>query len=299
VLSGVHILLSYACTFECDHCFLHCSPGAGGTFSFAQIKKLLEQTKQVESVKMIFFEGGEPFLFFPLLLHSAQLASSMGYDIGIVTNGYWATTEADAELWLKPFSDLGITALSISEDDFHNPDGTESPASRALAAARKLGLPVGSICIEPPTIRLPASDAKDKGEPIVGGDVRFRGRAADKLTAGLPTRSWREFTKCPDEDLTSQSRVHIDAYGYVHICQGLCMGNIWQTPLKEMLDSYCPESHPVCGPLARGGPAALAEELSVDHEEKYVDACHFCYLVRRGLIEKFPEHLAPRQVFGL
>ncbi len=33
--------------------------------------------------------------------------------------------------------------------------------------------------------------------------------------------------------------------------------------------------------------------------EGYVDGCHLCYLLRRDLIDRFPEHLAPRQVYDL
>jgi len=30
-----------------------------------------------------------------------------------------------------------------------------------------------------------------------------------------------------------------------------------------------------------------------------VDACHLCYRTRQALLERFPEYLAPRQVYGL
>ena len=57
--------------------------------------------------------------------------------------------------------------------------------------------------------------------------------------------------------------------------------------------------HPICAPLAKGGPAALAEKYRVVHEKKFIDECHFCYLVRRALISQFPQYLAPKQVYGL
>ena len=47
MLSAIHILLTYACTYECDHCFLHCSPNAKGTFSFEQIRNLLGQAREI------------------------------------------------------------------------------------------------------------------------------------------------------------------------------------------------------------------------------------------------------------
>jgi hypothetical protein len=104
---------------------------------------------------------------------------------------------------------------------------------------------------------------------------------------------------CPYEDLRDPGRVHIDAYGHVHLCQGLSMGNLWSTPLSELVASYDGERHPVAGPLLRGGPAALARAYHVPHAKEYVDECHFCYSLRKALLDQFPEFLGPRQVYGL
>ena len=77
------------------------------------------------------------------------------------------------------------------------------------------------------------------------------------------------------------------------------MGNLWQQPLAELAAAYEADTHPICRPLARGGPALLAGEYGVTPEAGYVDECHFCYSVRRLLVDRFPESLAPRQVYGL
>ena len=61
-LSGVHLLLTYECNFECDHCFVWGSPRQQGTLSPKQIPRVLEQSKQLGTVEWIYFEGGEPFL---------------------------------------------------------------------------------------------------------------------------------------------------------------------------------------------------------------------------------------------
>jgi hypothetical protein len=66
-----------------------------------------------------------------------------------------------------------------------------------------------------------------------------------------------------------------------------------------LVAGYEPASHPVCGPLLEGGPAELAARYGVEHEAEYVDACHLCYAVRRQLRDRFPECLAPAQVYGL
>ncbi|MGE5262707.1 MAG: radical SAM protein [Acidobacteriota bacterium] len=297
MLTGVHFLLTYHCTFECDHCFVFGSPDAKGTFTFIQVCQVLEQARQIDSVNTVYFEGGEAMLYYPLLIESIRQARRLGLQVGIVTNAYFATSEQDAALWFAPLAQLGIADLSISDDAFHS-DEQDSPGKRAVRAAQKLGLPAASICIEQPTVIADAATG-GKGKPIVGGGVMFRGRAAEKLTAGLPTRPWESFTECRHEDLAEPSRLHVDAYGNVHLCQGISIGNLWETPLTKMMTEYRVEGHPIAGPLAEGGPALLAKEFQVPVQDGYVDACHLCYSVRKSLMERFPQYLAPRQMYGL
>ena len=62
-LSSLHILLTFQCIFECEHCFVWGSPAQQGTMTLAQIRQVLEQARQTGSITKIFFEGGEPFLY--------------------------------------------------------------------------------------------------------------------------------------------------------------------------------------------------------------------------------------------
>ncbi len=298
MLTGIHILLTYTCNLECDHCFLYCGPRAKGTFTLNQLRQALDEIARIGTIESVCFEGGEPFLFYPLMLEGITIARAKGLEAGAVTNAYWATSVEDANLWLKPLYPLDISGLSLSDDLFHYEE-EHNPAKLALTAAKGLGMPVGTISVEKPTPKTSLAKEQDKGTPVIGGGVMFRGRAVEKLTEGLPTRQWQELTQCPYEDLEDPKRVHIDSYGNVHLCQGLTMGNMWQTPLPLLVENYDAFSHPICGPLARGGPALLAQEYDVQHEDQYVDECHFCYLARLALIDRFPQYLTPRQVYGL
>jgi len=283
MLSGVHVLLTYRCTHECDHCFVHASPRARGTFTLRDVEEVLAQAAATGTVEWIWFEGGEPFLYFPLLLRAVESARERGFSTGVVTNAYFAETAEDAALWLEPLARAGLTELAVSDDDFHHDARGESPAARARRAAERLGIPVGSISIPRP------------GE---GEGVRFRGRAADTLVDGLPRRPAREFTTCPDEDLRHPARVHVDPSLAVHLCQGLLMGNLRDVPLGRLLAEWRPEEHPVVGPLLRGGPAELARAHGFDASEGYVSACHLCYRVRDALRGRYPAALGPPSVYG-
>jgi hypothetical protein len=157
-------------------------------------------------------------------------------------------------------------------------------------------LSVGKIAIEDPKKYMREIEWKDK--PIVEGRVQFKGRAVEKLIAYLPRQPWSRFEKCLDEDFSNQSRVHIDPFGYIHVCQGITIGNMNQTPLSQLLTTFEPERHPICEPILKGGPAELARRYNIEHEEDYVDECHLCYSTRLRLRKRFPEILAPDQVYG-
>ncbi len=297
-MTNIHFLLTYTCNFECDHCFLYCGPKSEGTFTIKQIKDVLNEARKIGS-EAIYFEGGEPFLYYPIMLEGLKIAKEMGFKTGIVTNAYWATSVEDAELWIKPIAKLDVSDFSVSDDSFHHEDKKESPAKIALKAATKLGIAEHSICIESPTLVNNNVEEREKGAPVIGGGAMFRGRAVEKLIKGLPTREWHSLNTCPYEELKDPERVHVDSFGNVHICQGISIGNMFETSLSKLLQNYDVENHPICKHLYHGGPAELAKKLSLQHEDEYVDECHFCYLMRLTLLDKYPEYLTPKQVYGL
>ena len=295
-LNSLHILLTYQCNFECDHCFVWGSPWQTGTLTLSQLEDVLRQAKDVGTVNSIYFEGGEPFLYYPILVNAVQSAKSQGFEVGIVSNAYWATTVEDALEWLKPFSGM-LVDLSVSSDLFHYNEELSRQAENASQAARELGIPIGTITIAQPE--------RVEVEYVVGqlpadeSGVMYRGRAADKLADRVALQPWSEFTECPYEDLIEPGRVHLDPLGFLHICQGISIGNLFERPLKDICATYEPGTHPITGPLLAGGPAELVRRYDLPHSEGYADACHLCYSARRALRDRFPNLLGPDQVYGI
>ncbi len=296
-LRELHLLLTYSCTEECDHCFVWGSPQQSGVMTLEQVRRIFDQGQALGSVESISFEGGEPFLYYGALLEGVREARARGWKADAVTNAYWATSPEDALVWLRLLIEAGLGGVLLSEDAYHGSDD-HSLAANAAAAADQLGIGSGTIAIREAASSVGAPSSA-KGEAIKGGAVRFRGRAVSRLAPGLPQRPWRELVTCPHEELVSPIRVHVDPLGYVHICQGVVMGNLFRTPLSEMLTAYVPQRHPVCGPLLSGGPAALAYAYDLPHADSYVDECHMCYEMRDHLREKLPEYLAPAQMYGV
>ncbi|MEE8391960.1 MAG: radical SAM protein, partial [Anaerolineae bacterium] len=287
---------------ECDHCFVWGHPTQQGVMTLAQIRDIYRQAQELGTVNSIYLEGGEPFLYYPIMVRAAQEAAELGFQVGIVTNDYWATEVEDAVEWLRPLVGV-VQDLSLSTDLFHYDEVMSAHARNALAAAEQLDIPVGTLICEVPegVVGAPTQSA---GEPVESGRaadaaaVMFKGRAAVKLVEGVARRPWREFDECPYETLDDPGRVHVDHLGYLHLCQGMTMGSLFERPLTEIVAAYDPQVHPVVGPLLAGGSAALVEQYDLPHEEDYVDACHLCYEARVMLRERFPKVLGPGHVYG-
>ena len=294
-LTGLHLLLTYECNLECDHCFVWGSPWQRGTMTLAQMREILRQGIELGSLEWIYFEGGEPFLYYAVLKKAAQEASEMGFRVGIVSNGYWATSKADALEWLSPLAGF-VQDLSISSDLYHWSAEQAQLAQNATDAAERLNIPMGTISIAQPE----AFDAvSSKGQlPIGESSVMYRGRAAYQLAGRATAHSWEEFTECPHEDLVDPGRVHVDPFGNLHICQGIVIGNLIESPLVDICSSYQPDAHAVVGPLVAGGPRELVLRYELPHEGFYADACHMCDHARRRLRVQYPEILAPDQMYA-
>jgi len=294
-LSGLHILLTYQCTCECDHYFVWGSPWQTGTLTLEQIEQILVQAKDA-GITSIYFEGGEPFLFYAILVQAVRKAANMGFSVGIVSNAYWANSVADAEEWLRPF--VGRLAdLTVSSDLFHCSEAMGERPQNALVAAKWLNIPTGVISVPQPD---PQGDAQQShGQIEEESAVMYRGRAVEKLVPRATSHPWERFDSCPHEDLREPGRIHLDPFGNLHVCQGLVIGNLFEKPLKQICEEYDADAHPICGPLLEGGPAALMTEYNLPHESFYADACHLCYEARISLRLRFPKQLSPDQIYGV
>ena len=231
-LQAIHLLMTFRCLLECDHCFVWGSPRQRTTVTLDRIEEVIRQAAELGTVEWFYFEGGEPFLYYPVLVEAVQRALAAGFKVGIVTNGYWATSVEDAAHWLTPLAGR-VSDLSVSSDAYHDSSEGDSTSDHARDAAERLGIPHGVISIAAPEEMGVASGAGTLPSGLSG--VMFRGRAAERLADRAPRRSWRLLTECPHEDLKSSDRVHVDPTGHVHLCQGISLGNVF----RDSLSSIC------------------------------------------------------------
>jgi len=297
-LTGVHLLLTYRCDIECDHCFVWGSPDQTGAMMLRDIRQLMAECKKLETVNYISIEGGEPFLYYPITIKTMREAVKNSFRVEILSNVYWATCVEDAVEWIRPLTENQNTELSVSSDLYHGEAWVTEHVRNAVLAAKKLGIRVGILSIKYPQ-PTPKCPKQIEGVEVGLYELMFKGRAARRLT-NLATvkKSWKEFTECPYEKLDSPERVHVDPFGHVHVCQGISIGNTWQTPLSEIIKNYKATENSIVKVLMEGGPATLVEKFGLPHEEEYADACHLCYNARLMLRKRFPQILCPAQMYG-
>lgn len=310
-LDGIHFLVTYRCTYACDHCFVWGSPNAEATMTLAQLTSVIDQGAEL-GLAEVYFEGGEPTLAYPVVLAAAKHARELDLDVGIVSNCFWATSLEDARLWLAPFAELGVADLSLSSYAYFVENADEEHLRDAVLAARELGIPTSVLEVGAPAdIGVPGACSGNVAA------VMHKGRAAVALAPARASRPPATLTTCPHENLADPGRAHVGPDGELQICQGVSGGNVFAgadgppssdvltTPrrdgLRAVLDAYDPEARPVVRELLAGGPWALARAAGhVPQRSYYADECHLCYEVRVALRSagRHLEVVAPGQCYG-
>ena len=299
MLSDLHILLTYNCSLKCKHCYVFSGPRAKGKISLSQISHILDEAQILANLELIYFGGGEPFTQFPLLLKTVHYARQRGFKVGVETNGYFARSVDIGIRYLRPLADMGVSEICISNDFLHYKDPGSSPAKRALEAAQKLNIATKWAYISQPGMRILDIENTNSALEVLEPRLMFTGRAAETMLVDLPSSSWNSFNRCPIGDLDQSDQYYIDAYGYVQVCPGIAIGNAWERPLHYLIEEFDSRRHVILRSLLDGGPSKLIQNLAIQPDQEYVDACHCCYSIRRELIDQYPEQLAPRQVYGL
>jgi len=235
-LSGVHFLITYGCSAECDHCFIWGAPGRRSAMAPKQIDDFLGQVASLETVTGVCGEGGESFTEYSLLLQFLRRATALGLAAGALTNASWATSRAKAEEGIAELMAAGLTNLGVSTDQYHQRSVPVERVDVLLAVCQEAGLAAARMETPP-------------------DGVMYRGRAAERLAPSRPTRPSEELASCPHERLGAPSRVHLDCYGFLHLCQGLTLGRL---PIADAVGGYDPESHPIVRLLLNGGPQGVS-----------------------------------------
>ena len=266
--------------------------------TLAQLRSVIDQAATA-GCSMVYFEGGEPMLAYPVVLAAARHARAAGLEIGVVSNCFWAESPDDALVWLTPFAELGVADFSLSSYAYFTERlEDETHLRNAVIAAQRLGLPLAVLEVGAPAALADLGVAC--GEPSA---IMYKGRASEALASGERlTRPPDTLTSCPFEDFADAGRCHVGCDGSLMPCQGISIGNLWRRPLADILATYEAASLPVVREIAAGGPWELARVVGLEPARPlYADECHLCYELR-GRLRAAGRHLdvlAPDQCYGV
>jgi hypothetical protein len=113
------ILPTYQCTAACKNCCFACNPTIEGRIPQDRLLQYIREAKNVPSLQLIVFSGGECFLLAEDLDEAIGVASDGGVMTRCVTNGYWAETPEAARARVRALAAQGLKELNVSTGDFH------------------------------------------------------------------------------------------------------------------------------------------------------------------------------------
>jgi hypothetical protein len=100
--------------------------------------------------------------------------------------------------------------------------------------------------------------------------------------------------------LLDPERVHIGHDGYVQVCQGFSIGNLYGSSLHDILERHQKDPSELVLLTARDGPYGLATKVAPHLlQSKYTDACQLCFLARMAAMDQHPSTFAPRLIYQL
>lgn len=144
------VTLTRRCTAECKTCCFSCSPTCGERLDIDLLKHYIGSTKDNNDLQVISFTGGEPFLEFELMCELVAYVTQIGKQATCVTNCFWATSNEKATDLLTTLKKCGLRRINISFDRWHLEYVSAANIDRAIAACRKLHIPVhiGAVCVK-------------------------------------------------------------------------------------------------------------------------------------------------------
>jgi hypothetical protein len=262
--------------------------------------------------EMVAISGGEPCLYFGLVLDAIREARRLGVpSVWVFTNAFWASDAQAALATVGSLKKAGATRLCLSADGFHEPFVQGQKVRRALQAARDVGLELavdvrflGGLEATNSTNRITQRTVESlgslQGVEVWRGSPRYIGRAAEALSSLLKPQPGLPREECPGPwaggTWASPAGVDVDSFGEVTLCPGISIGNARERPLARILAGYAPSDHPIIRELIAEGPSRLAqvaERWGYVPLPGYLDVCHLCYDVRKFLRNRYPSELAP------
>jgi len=192
VASTFAIHVTYTCPLTCAHCCFSSGPRVKDRLDVEATIGIIEAL-DTDTIRMVAFTGGEPFLLGTNLVRLVACASRRGFTTRVVTSAYWASSETETDRLLGRLAAAGLNELSISWDDYHEQQTsvrvTFDHVRRAFACSKSLGLTAAINIVQDHDSSWTAERVKkDLGLPpesrehIVESPLNRTGRAVSELS---------------------------------------------------------------------------------------------------------------------
>lgn len=307
-------LMTYKCTSECKHCLFRASPYQDNLISLKDVKRDLRNLKTNHPVDSVYFFGGEPLLYFELLVNLIREVKKLEIPncetIGIITNGFWGKNDSISKKYAKGLKEAGLNSLVISVDAFHQEFVPIDAVKGTIRAAREVGIEwikingksLGDIGVNNRYNRQTKCLIRELEKEFDVDEIDVKplmvvGRAADHLKKYLPVT---EIPSGKCDRIRNPTYIEIDPNGWVWFCSGIAIGNTRKKSISEIVRGYDYKEHQILCRIVDKGPKSLLElamEKGYKPLQGYADECHLCFSVRRFLRPFYPDILVPAHFY--
>ncbi|MHC4405768.1 MAG: radical SAM/SPASM domain-containing protein [Planctomycetota bacterium] len=281
---------TYFCNARCSHCYTRCGPERSYKVRMpvAAAKRVISQAASISCVQnRCHIGGGEARIFWDELREMLRYAADLGFRNSIVTNGFWATRESEADRKVSELVAAGVEIIEISADAMHQEFISTDAVTNLIRAAQARGVAItlrvsttktrraGEVVIE-----LPAENQRDIA--IACCKVTPHGRAAYEIPGddiwveeGIPVGSCHSALNL---NVTPSGDVFPCCAGS-ETCPPLALGNAFETSLSQVLSSL--RWSFLVRTLVHAGPAYFAALLKEAGPgagllSGYSSYCHLC-----------------------
>jgi len=279
----------------------------------SDFRRDLKDVLRNNPVERVHFSGGEPLLYFDLVVRLIEEARAQGVPgRTITTNGFWGENPETALKYTIRLKDAGLSRIHVSVDAFHQTFVPFDSVKGVLRAAQEvdllawlnahaLGDPDSDNPFNRRTKQLTQALAEEFDLEVKGfARIHMIGRAVDTLTSHLPMTDI-PVGGCPREELfRNLPHVMIDPKGWALIGCGVCIGNTNRMSISDILAEYDYTRHPILSVVLDEGAEGLlriSAEAGYERLEGYANLCHLCYDVCRCLRPHYPDVLAPTHLY--
>ncbi|EMF0060596.1 hypothetical protein PFZ79_002426 [Enterococcus hirae] len=120
VVTSAAIITTDKCSAACEECCFLCNPKNKNMLTLDKMKTFIDDIeKNLKTVQLIVFTGGEATLLGSNLFAAIKYANSKNFSTRIVTNGWWAKNEKQAVRMVDKFIQAGLTEINFSTGDNH------------------------------------------------------------------------------------------------------------------------------------------------------------------------------------